>query len=552
MRFSEEELLNTISSISYISNLQDLKFDKDLVNFSIAFNLEGLNEEITFDVTINSQYPFKFSGSETIIFKNINLIKYSHVMSNGSVCFHNQHGINFEQKLIQDFDAIKNWIDKYIVKEETDSHYEHLIVNHSKFDGSFYSYQFTNIEEDFNKGEFGTVSIKLLSNSNYSKYTINNHLVQSFNDSAQPTVKHCDWSHHYLKASSSEQGVYIFLEEAPAINQRFSFNNWSQFNGKFSQDFLSYLWKYIFLNSSSFDASRPLPIFIGFHTQNNEVHWQVALVRIDELFFKSKTNDEEQKQYILEDTAINWAITNNSSYSYFFGRGAFDEALTNSKILIIGVGAVGSNVAKTLVRCGCKNIFLVDYDIKEPENICRSEYEFMYPYINKVDELCDLLYRISPFVEVGATRSLITEHLKSEPYAKLFSNKFEKELSNYDYIFDCSTDDDLMHILDNLNVTAVIINLSITNHAQSLVCGISPNTYKFVRYQFDNILENDVEDLYNPLGCWSPTFKASYNDVSTLTHFALKHINIMVSNKQLNSFVINQDNNYESLKVSKF
>ncbi|MBU5615990.1 ThiF family adenylyltransferase [Psychrobacter sp. TAE2020] len=552
MRFSREELLDTISSISYVSNLRDFNFDKNLVSFNIAFDFEGLNEEITFEVTINSQYPFKFSGSETISFNNLDLIEYSHVMSNGSVCFHNEHCIDFRQKLMQDFNAIKCWITKYIIKEETDSHYEHLIVDNSKFDSSFYSYQFTNIEEGFKKGEFGTVSIKLLSNSNYNQYTINNHLVQSFNDSAQPTIKDCDWSNYYLKASSSEQGIYIFLEEAPAVNQRFSFNNWSQFNGKFSQDFLSYLWKYIFLNSSSFDTSKPLPIFIGFDTANNEAHWQVALVSIDEVFFESKINIENQEQYILKDTVINWAITNNSSYSYFFGRGAFSEVLTNSKILIIGVGAVGSNVSKTLVRCGCKNIFLVDYDIKEPENICRSEYEFMYPYNNKVDELCDLLYRISPFVEVRATRSLITEHLKSEPYAKLLSNKLEKELSNYDYIFDCSTDDDLMHILDSLNITANIINLSVTNHAQSLVCGISPNTYKFVRHQFDSILENDVEDLYNPIGCWSPTFRASYNDISTLVQFALKQINNMTDNHELRNFVINYHDNGECLKVSKF
>ena len=142
--------------------------------------------------------------------------------------------------------------------------------------------------------------------------------------------------------------------------------------------------------------------------------------------------------------------------------------------------------------------------------------------------------------------------MKSDSYVELFADNIRAELSNYDYIFDCSTDDDLMHILDKIDITSIIINLSITNHAQSLVCGVSPDTYKFVRHQFDNILENDVEDLYNPLGCWSPTFKASYNDISTLIHFALKHINIMVSNKQLNSFVINQDNNYESLKVSKF
>ena len=201
MRFSREELLNVTSSISYVSSVQDLNFQEDLVSLNIDFDIEGLTEKITFEVTINSQYPFKFSGSETISFKNLDLIEYSHVMSDGSVCFHNQHSIDFRQKLIRDFDAIKSWIIKYIVKEETDSHYEHLIVNHSKFDSSFYSYQFTNIEEGFDKGEFGTVSIKLLSNSNYKQCTINNHLVQSFNGSAQPTVKDCDWSHYYLKAS---------------------------------------------------------------------------------------------------------------------------------------------------------------------------------------------------------------------------------------------------------------------------------------------------------------------------------------------------------------
>ena len=98
MRFSEEELLDTISFISYASNLRDLNFDKNIVSFNIDLDFEGLTEAITFDVTINSQYPFKFSGSETIIFRNINLIEYSHVMSDGSVCFHNQHCVDFRQK----------------------------------------------------------------------------------------------------------------------------------------------------------------------------------------------------------------------------------------------------------------------------------------------------------------------------------------------------------------------------------------------------------------------------------------------------------------------
>lgn len=552
MRFSKEELLDTIGSISYVSNLRDFNFDNNLVSFNIAFDFEGLNEEIIFEVTINSQYPFKFSGSETISFNNLDLIEYSHVMSDGSVCFHNQHCIDFRQKLIQDFEAIKSWITKYIVKEEKDSHYEHLIFNNDAFEGSHYSYQFTDVKESFKKGEFGTVSLKPLTSSPYYKSRMSNYLAQSFIDHSNFTVKNCDWNSHYMSANQSEQGLYVFIEDAPAVNQRFSFDNWKNFESLVSQDFLQYLSRYVISVRSTYNRRLPIPLFIGFHTKDKNVHWQVALINIDESIFEGSTDINGKYIYKLKNKDITWAVTNNSSYSYFFGRGAFNKALTNAKILVIGVGAVGSNVAKTLTRCGCRDISLVDYDIKKPENICRSEYEFIYAYANKVDELRSLLYKISPFIDIIASDSLFTEYLKSDSYVELFADNIRAELSNYDYIFDCSTDDDLMHILDEIDITSIIINLSITNHAQSLVCGVSPNTYKFVRHQFDNILENDVEDLYNPLGCWSPTFKASYNDISTLIHFALKHINIMVSNKQLNSFVINQDNNYESLKVSKF
>lgn len=552
MRFFREELLDTISSISYASNLRDLNFNNDLVSFNIAFDFEGLNEEITFEVKINSQYPFKFSGSETISFKNLDLIKYSHVMSDGSVCFHNQHCIDFKQKLIQDFDAIKSWITKYIVKEEKDIHYEHLIVNNDAFEGSHYSYQFTDVKESFKKGEFGTVSLKPLISSPYYQSRISNYLVQSFTDSSSFAIKNCGWNSHYIDSNQSEQGLYIFIKDAPAISERFSFDDWNNFEGLINQESLQYLSRYMIGIRSTYNSKLPLPFFIGFYTKDRTIHWQVALININENIFEGSTDINGKHIYRLRNKSITWAVTNNSSYSYFFGRGSFNERLTNSKILIIGVGAIGSNVAKTLTRCGCRDLSLVDYDIKKPENICRSEYEFIYAYANKVDELRTLLYNISPFIDIKAGNSLFTEYLKSESYTEIFADNIRAELSDYDYIFDCSTDDDLMHILDKIDVTAIIINLSITNHAQSLVCGVSPNAYKFVRHQFENILENDVEDLYNPIGCWSPTFRASYNDISTLTQFALKQINTMTENYELNNFVINYHDNGECLKVSRF
>lgn len=553
MRFSKEDLKKAIDSIEYVSELNDLKFEDDAVDFNICFNVEGIEKEITFKVSICSHYPLKVSGSETIYFRNIELIEYSHVMSDGSVCFHNHHCIDFNKKLRQDFDAIKNWITKYIVNQESDSHYEHLIYTPENFNGEFYSYQFTEVEHDFSKDEYGTVHLNYLNKRPYDKSTINNFLVQSFFYSKSTVTKYCNWSSHYSnKEVETTEGVYLFIENSPAINKRFSFDNWQEFSKSINQEFLSYLSQHIIAIRSSHPSHKPLPLFIGFNIRNSTIHWQVALLNIDEPIFHIKRDASGKPTYSLQDKKINWALTNNSSYPYFFGRGAFNETLTNSKILIIGVGAIGSNVAKTLVRCGCKNILLVDYDIKKPENVCRSEYEFQFAYTNKVEELAQILTSISPFVEIKISKTLFTESLKSETYSKQFKDTIEKELSAYDYIFDCSTDDDLMYVLDGLAITASTINLSITNRAKSLVCGVSPNTYNFVRHQFEKILVNDVDDLYNPLGCWNPTFKASYNDVSTLVQFALKHINIMVAEKQLDSFVIDYIDNDETLQVRKF
>ena len=45
--------------------------------------------------------------------------------------------------------------------------------------------------------------------------------------------------------------------------------------------------------------------------------------------------------------------------------------------------------------------------------------------------------------------------------------------------------------------------------------------------------------MYNPTGCWSPTFKASYNDINVLVQFAIKYINIRKKNGQeLRNFIL--------------
>jgi len=252
----------------------------------------------------------------------------------------------------------------------------------------------------------------------------------------------------------------------------------------------------------------------------------------------------------LTQEKINWQETKNCSYEYFFGRGKMSEKITSARILIIGVGAVGSGVAVTLARCGVKELGLIDYDSKEPENVCRSEYFFSTGVTAKVAELCEIVSTISPFCNINLAQKLWgVAKLNDTEYL----NAFGTVLNNFDIIFDCSTDNDVAYILDKINPTSIIINLSITNHAKELVCAVSPNSYTWMMNIFKQ-LKNDTENMYNPTGCWSPTFKASYNDINVLVQYTLKHLNARLEqNMELRSFYLSAFSEGEfTIKINQF
>lgn len=131
--------------------------------------------------------------------------------------------------------------------------------------------------------------------------------------------------------------------------------------------------------------------------------------------------------------------------------------------------------------------------------------------------------------------------------------KVLEKLLDYDYIIDCSTDNGLMHILDKLELPNIII-ISITNKSKALVCACTPKSYRWVMNQYQSILDNDTSDMYNPTGCWSPTFKASYNDIQTLVQYAVKQLNYkMEKGFPLNNFTleIDESNNIE-IKLKEY
>ncbi|WP_332028014.1 ThiF family adenylyltransferase [Kaistella sp.] len=551
MRF--EIIKSTIQKIPFVNKINKIEQREFSIIGTVEILFEDLSESIDFDFKIEKEYPLKSYNSESITFSNIDLLPYNHVMQSGNICIHTSHSTSIEEKLKIDFNSLKAWIIKYYLRKEQDNNYEHIAVEESEISNHKYSFIFTEVKKSFLKGEIGTVRLSLLNDGLHKESNIWNFYVQSFEALLTKKITKCEWSDYYINQKTHLEGIYYFLEESPAIHNRFAYSKWNELS--FSSTFLNMLYEIEQDNLNN--KGKVIPLFIGYKISTHQIHWQVALLEVGNFPLKGvpeRVNDRKTGKWLstFNNSEIKWGLSRNSSYEYFFGRGKFADALTKKKILIIGIGAVGSMVAKTLTQCGCTRIDFVDYDIKEPENVCRSEYRFANGITNKSTELEKILFEISPFV--NSTRlnnnyfeKLIKSFFSDKDYQLIFKN----ELENYDLIIDCSTDNDLMYVLNSIQLETELVNISITNHAKELIFAFNPNIYSFVNNQFSNVLDNDVQNLYEPTGCWSPTFKGSYNDIAALVQLALKHFNRIENGEKVkNNFVIQEIDN--SLKTIEY
>lgn len=538
-----EVIEKIINEIPFVNSLKDIRQEEFNILGSVEILFDGLEESLNFDFIVTKEYPLKTFDSESIKFINTDLLQYNHVMKDGFICIHTSHSNSLEHKLKIDFSSLKSWIEKYYINKDKDEKYEHIIVDNSSIDGIKYSFLFSDTNHSFKRGEFGFVNTAYLDYGIHLEDKIVSFIVKEFQNCKTIEVNECNWSEFYSKSDITLQGAYYFCEDSPSTFNKFIFDSWDKF--EFNSEFLNFL--YELKNKLKPENHKIFPLFIGYRINDTQIHWQVAILELGNFPLKGEPIKIDGKktgrwQTVLIDEKISWALSRNASYQYFFGRGKFCDDLTDKKILIIGIGAVGSIIAKTLTRCGCKFIDFIDHDIKEPENVCRSEYSFKNGIVNKTFELEKILTEISPFINCKGLQSNFFENsIKSFYNENEFKGNLERDLEYYDLIIDCSTDNDLMYVLNSLRFKNDLINISLTNHAKELVCAFYPNIYSFVNNQFSNVLNNDVEDLYEPTGCWSPTFKASYNDINTMVQIALKRLNKIFSGElSKNNFVIHE------------
>lgn len=535
-----------------IENLEDVSIVEDFFDEEGTIygqiSVQQKSATLTFAVTIYPLYPFQFHGTETIRFFNKSLIEYNHVNRDGSVCVHTPHHTDLKSKIFYDIESLKLWMLQYYVERQEDSHYDHIITYESGNLKKRNAYLFTELSCNFVRETFGSFKYSLLSKGFHEQQEIDTYIIQGLN--VGKTFYACNWSSYYKNLETLE-GFYIFLEHAPVKNKRFIIENWLELEQYISQESLKFLdgvRKSMLFRQNEISQ---LPILIGYKIPTGEVHWQCAIVSTDNFPNYAEKISQGNYKGRLKDSMIDWVQTKNSSYTYFFGRGALEPGFTDRQILLIGAGAVGSIVATTLTRAGCKDLTLVDYDIKEPENVCRSEFKFGAGITGKINELGNTLAEISPFIQIS-TLPNFADAVKIFATNPSFHNQLNEIIGKYDLIIDCTADNDMAHLFDLLHVDAEIINLSITNYALDLVCVIKPNLH-YTKQQMLQERQANEKDLYNPTGCWSPTFRASYNDISLMVQHAVKHINQSYkAGKSLRNFRLTYDPDELAIKLTQF
>ena len=76
------------------------------------------------------------------------------------------------------------------------------------------------------------------------------------------------------------------------------------------------------------------------------------------------------------------------------------KKLKKTRVCILGLGGLGSNVAVLLARSGIGSLKLVDFDTVEASNLNRQQYRISHIGIKKTEAMKSIIREINPFVEV--------------------------------------------------------------------------------------------------------------------------------------------------------
>ena len=102
---------------------------------------------------------------------------------------------------------------------------------------------------------------------------------------------------------------------------------------------------------------------------------------------------------MLDSKSAPTSSTWRAIYDARYGKEIMDK-LQSGKVAICGLGGLGSLIAIELGRLGVGSLLLIDYDVVEPTNLARQQYNLSHIGLKKTDAIAKQLNEIAPLTNV--------------------------------------------------------------------------------------------------------------------------------------------------------
>jgi ThiF family len=433
-----------------------------------------------------------------------------HLLRAGYVCVASPFTASFADKLAADLDALVEWIDRYVQHPE-DGQYEYLLTPASAFVMLFDEEPKERVEAK----RYGQFGLKPLPGHLGLAGLMHNTFLAYGLGGAPPR-----WSHFYNTLPSEQigTGFYFLLDKEPLDAQGKFPESDAELMRLLDEEMIGYIHSLPNMTVIHSPILDYIPIALGYPILSagglKEVHWEWVLVN-------GKWTNMIAKAGNLP--SLTWGKSINIAPSRFYGRGAFSDQLCAMKVLLLGAGAIGSSLAESLVRGGIRNLELIDGDHVEPGNVCRSTYAIAEIHGNKADALFAQLILLTPYANIRKGGFAFQPCFPDEGNFQASKTS----LQSFDLIFDCTADDAVAYTLDQMQLQADIVNLTITDEARQLLAvtnrggeAILPQKNRILHSLQGDAPASPGPTFYEGMGCWHPTFRASFADINLLLqHF---------------------------------
>jgi hypothetical protein len=264
----------------------------------------------------------------------------------------------------------------------------------------------------------------------------------------------------------------------------------------------------------------PIPARYG--QKPTEIHWQaIRLPRLNRGKPRNGFRPSEMGWWFRDlqgafagRWALEYILTENWHPERMQARGRLEQPLRDSRIALIGCGALGSVLAELLVRGGAADVLLIDYELLTAGNLVRHTLDGEDIGKKKASALAQRLSSVAPFSSIRPNENKLPE-LQAE---------IEELLKDRNMVIDCTGSDEVIHSLGLgwWSLPRLFVSASIGYKAR--------RTFLFL-HRGNSFPKNTLKAKINPLleeeralwsqrgetiegaGCWSPLFPARFDDL---------------------------------------